>query len=68
MNNYINGHEQNTGFSAKCPGEENFTKQTEKSIETVRLWRISSLGNYVEKLVFYTMESQDKSKFLIDRH
>ena len=43
-----------------------FPKQTEKSTETVRLRKISSPGNYVEKLVFYTMEFPDKSKFLID--
>ena len=68
MNNYFNGQEQNTGFSTKCPGEENFPKETGESTETVRLWKIFSLGNYVVNLVFYTMESLDKSKFQINRY
>ena len=68
MNNYFNGHEQNTGSSTKCPGEKNFPKQTEKSTETASLRKISCPGNYVEKLALYTMESTDKSKFLINRH
>ena len=36
MNNHFNGHELNTGFSIECPGEKNFSKQSEKSTETVR--------------------------------
>ena len=49
------------GFCTKCTDEENFPKQTEKLTQTVRLQKISSPGNYVEKLVFYTMEYPDKS-------
>ena len=45
MNNYFNGHEYNTGFSSKCPGEENFPKQIDKSTETDRLQEIPSSGN-----------------------
>ena len=68
MINYFNGHEWNTGFSTKCPGEKNFPRQAEKSTKTVRLRKISSPGSYVDKLVFYTMESPDKSKFLINQY
>ena len=52
----------------ECLVEENFLKQTGKSTETASLRKMSSPGNYVEKLVFYTMESPDESKFLIHRH
>ena len=45
MNNYFNGHVYNTGFSIKCPGEENFPKQIDKSTETDRLQEIPSSGN-----------------------
>ena len=55
MNNYFNGHEKNTDFSSECP-EENFPKQTEKSTKKARLRKISSPGNYVEKITFYTMQ------------
>ena len=68
MNNYFNGHELNTGFSIECPGEKKLSKQSQKSTETARLWKISSPANYVEKLVFFTIESPDKSKLLINRH
>ena len=42
MNNYFNGHEYNTGFFTKCPAEENFPKQIDKSTETDRLREIPS--------------------------
>ena len=45
MNNYFNGHEYNTGFSTKWPGEENFTKQIDKSAKTDHLRDIPSSGN-----------------------
>ena len=45
MKYYFNGHEYNTGFSTKCPGEENFSKQFDKSTETDRLREIPSSGN-----------------------
>ena len=48
-------------FCTKYPDEENLPKQTEKLTETARLQKISSPSNYVEKLVFYTMEYPDKS-------
>ena len=57
MNNYF-----------KCPGEENFPKQIDKSTETDRLREIPSSGNLVKRLAFYTMESPDKSKILTDQH
>ena len=68
MNNHFNGHEYNTSFSTKCPGEENFPKQIDKSTETDRLREISSSGSEVKKLAFYTMESPDKRKLLTDQH
>ena len=68
MNNYFNGHKYNTGFFTKCPGEENFPKQIDKSAKTDRLRDIPSSGNQVKKLAFYTMESPDRSKFLTDQH
>ena len=55
MNTYFNGHEKNTGFSSECP-EKNFPKQTEKSTKNARLRKISSQDNYVENLIFYTMQ------------
>ena len=45
MNNYFNGHKYNTGFSTKCPGDENFPKQIEKSTETDHLWEIPLSDN-----------------------
>ena len=45
MNNNFNGHKYNTGSSTKCPGEENFPKQIDKSTETDRLQEIPSSGN-----------------------
>ena len=68
MNNYFNRHEYDTGFSTKCPCEENFPKQIDKSTETDCLREIPSSGSYVKMLAFYTMESPDKRKFLTDQH
>ena len=45
MNKYFNGHENNTGFSTKFPGEENSLKQIDKSVETDHLLEIPSSGN-----------------------
>ena len=45
MNNYFIGHEYNTGFSTKCPGEENPPKQINKSTETDYLQEIPSSGS-----------------------
>ena len=45
MNNYFSGHEYNTGFLTKCPGEENFPKQFDKSTVIDRLREIPSSGN-----------------------